>query len=415
MFRNIIESILSKGFTSISNFISVILTAQFLGAEGRGEVTLIILAISIVGIFQNLIGGSAITFYTNQYASKSLLLISFLWLFLVSITIPFLLIYFSLCPKIYLLDVIFISFLIGGISIFQSILLGMEKIRLLNIIEFLKAFLLLLFLIIHFYFIQNISIFSVIHYYFISAIISFSIVILMSYKNLKGGKILDLKTITNKVFKMGFEMQINNILQLINYRFCFYLIEKLISIEALGIVSVAVSLAETIWIICKSVSTVLFSKLINEKDQSKKIQLTVSFSKLSYILTFLATIFLILIPNIIYTTIFGNDFHQINIILISYSPSILFLAFFTILIHYFSASNQNKINILATFIGNVFVVILGFILIPIYGIIGSGIAISFAYFMMFCFLIYQFKIQTKSKLKEFFSNFSTLKTLRKNA
>ena len=395
MFRNFIESILSKGFTSISNFVSVILTAQFLGAEGRGELTLIILAISIVGIFQNLIGGSALTFYTNQYASKSLLMISFLWLMLISITIPLILVYFSLCPKIYLLDVIFISFLIGGISIFQSILLGMEKIRLLNIIEFLKAFLLLLFLIIHFYFIQNISIISVIHSYFISAIISFSIVILMSYKNLKGGKFLDLKIITKKVFKMGFEMQINNILQLINYRFCFYLIEKLISLEALGIVSVAVSLAETIWIICKSAATVLFSKLINEKEQSKKIQMTISFSKLSYILTFLATIFLILIPNIIYTTIFGNDFHQINIILISYSPSILFLAFFTILNHYFSASNQNKIKI--------------------YGIIGSGIAISFAYFMMFCFLIYQFNIQTKSNLKEFFSNFNTLKTLRKNA
>lgn len=412
MFRNFIESVFSKGFTSISNFLTVILTAQFLGTEGRGELTLIVLAITIVGLIQNLAGGSAISFYVGKMSHATIAVIAVVWLLLTAVCVPWILDYFLLSPKAWLVYIIQLSLLLGGISIVQSFLLGLEKIRQLNFLEILKASLLILFIAIHFFVVKEVSLLAVMHAYVLAYGISFLVALFMATKHIKFGTIVAIGSSSRLLFKTGFELQVNNILQLVNYRFTFFIIEKYWGLAALGLVSVTVSLGEALWIICKSAATVLYARLLNETETKQKIALTVDFTKLSYLLTTIATSILILIPSSWYQLLFGKDFDGITSLLVAYSPSIVFLAFFTILNHYFTATNQNKINIIATFIGNVLVIILGFLLIPSQGILMSGIVISGAYLMMLVFLLAIFCRQTKTSYVDFFTNFGKLRSIK---
>lgn len=390
----------------------MILTAQFLGAEGRGELTLIILAITIVGLIQNLAGGSAISFYVGKMSHTTIAVIAVFWLLMTATCVPWILDYFLLSPKAWLVYIIQLSLLLGGISIVQSFLLGLEKIRQLNFLEILKASMLILFIAIHFFVVKEVSLLAVMHAYVLAYGISFLVALFMAAKHIKFGKIVAVGSSSRLLFKTGFELQVNNILQLVNYRFTFFIIEKYWGLAALGLVSVTVSLGEALWIICKSGATVLYARLLNETETKRKIALTVDFTKLSYLLTIIATLLLILIPSSWYQLLFGKDFDSITTLLVAYSPSIVFLAFFTILNHYFTATNQNKINIIATFIGNVLVIVLGFILIPSQGIVTSGVVISAAYLMMLVFLLAIFCRQTKTSYVDFFTNFGKLRSIK---
>lgn len=412
MFRNFIESVFSKGFTSISNFLTVILTAQFLGADGRGELTLIILAITIVGLIQNLAGGSAISFYVGKMSHASIVVIALIWLLFSAIFVPWILDYLLLIPKAWLVYIIQLSLLLGVISIVQSFLLGLEKIRQFNFLEILKASLLIFFIAIHFFVQKEVNLLEVMNAYLLAYGITFLVALFMAAIYIKFGAIRSIVSSSRLLFKTGFELQVNNILQLVNYRFTFFIIEKHWGFAALGLVSVTVSLGEALWIICKSASTVLYARLLNEMETKRKIALTVDFTKLSYLLTIIASLILIFIPSSFYQLLFGKDFDGITSLLLAYCPSIVFLAFFTILNHYFTATNQNKINIIATFIGNVIVVALGFLFIPCNGILMSGIVISAAYLMMLVFLLSIFCRQTKTNYVDFFTNFGKLRLIR---
>lgn len=128
MFRKIIETIFSKGLTAISNLVTLLITAKYLGAEGRGEMAIIILGVTIVGIFQNIFSGSVLTYLIPRNSFKKLFTISSLWNLIMSLTLPFILVFSDLFPAVYLIDLVFISFILGSIGQIQSALIGFEKL-----------------------------------------------------------------------------------------------------------------------------------------------------------------------------------------------------------------------------------------------------------------------------------------------
>ena len=84
MFKQIISIIGVKAFSAIVNFSIVIITAQFFGAEGRGYISLIIAAISLVLMFSNFIGGSTLTYLVSRQNVFNLILTSYVWVVTVS-------------------------------------------------------------------------------------------------------------------------------------------------------------------------------------------------------------------------------------------------------------------------------------------------------------------------------------------
>ena len=62
MLNKIIQTIFSKGIISIINFLIVILTAKFTGSEGRGQMSLMYLNVTLILMINDLIGGSALVY-----------------------------------------------------------------------------------------------------------------------------------------------------------------------------------------------------------------------------------------------------------------------------------------------------------------------------------------------------------------
>lgn len=393
MLYKIIETIVTKGFTSFCNLLILLITTNYLGAEGRGEMAIVILGISIVAIFQNILSGSAITYFTPKFEAKTLIFAATIWNLIVSFTLPFLLIFLDLFPENYKWDLFFLSFFVGGIAIIQNLLLGKEAVKKQNIIEILKAFSTVVFLIITFVLMNNQTLQSVIYSLYgsyITALIAGILLMVSELKKNQADTFPQTIPIFPQFFLIGLQMQLTNISQMVNYRFCFYLVEKKLGLSVLGIFSVATSLIEMVWIVCKSISSIHYSRFVNLRNKKQRVVLTQKLSIITFLMTLALLIVLLLIPSQLFGWVFGREFENLSPILISMSPGALALAVYTIINHHFSGIRKHTINLMASLLGNAFTIIAGMICVSQFGIIGAGITTSIGYFMMFIFLFYKF-------------------------
>lgn len=104
MFRKILETIFSKGFTAVCNLLILLITAKYLGAYGRGEMAVIVLGITIVGIFQNIFSGAVLTYLAPRFQLIRLLATASLWNLLMAFILPFILVHSGLFPEHYHFD-----------------------------------------------------------------------------------------------------------------------------------------------------------------------------------------------------------------------------------------------------------------------------------------------------------------------
>lgn len=393
MLRKIIETIFSKGITAICNLLILLLTAKYLGAHGRGEMAIIVLGISIVGLFQSILAGGALAYLIPRFKLGQLILCSSFWTIIIALITPLILVFTDLFPENYLIDLIFLSLILGFVALIQNSLIGLEEIRKQNFIEITKAvstaFFLFWFIILQE--IHTIDAVILALYFAYSISLGLSVVFLMmSFQKEKKEKIKEEKGFLHQFFKIGFQMQINNISQMVNYRFCYYLIEKFLGLSALGIFSVATSLMESVWVICKGIGVVHYSKSINLSRIEDQVKLAQKLVKISFIATLSAILIVFVVPNELLSWLVGKSFGNFKPIFFSLAPGVLFLATFGIIQYHFSSTDNNDINIKASILGNIITIITGFSTIHYAGIYAGGIATSLGYTAMMIYLFYVF-------------------------
>ncbi len=391
MLVKIFGTVFSKTFASVVNFLIVIITAKYLGAAARGEIALVVLSVSIVALFQSIIGGSALTFFASNHALKRLLTIAIGWSMVVGTTVSLVLAGSGLIPSNVSLEVLLISLPQGLVLIFQSILIGRQQILAYNGLEFLRSATLasLVFLVVMGFEQYDLS-WVYTGYVAANSITAIAGVYFMT-RLPKVASEVTLFPLSKKLFRFGFQVQLNNISQIFNYRFVYFVIEQTKGLEVLGIFSVGISIAETIWIISKSISTYQTSLLVNTTDRSKQATSTVSFAKMSIFFTAVAVIVLLIIPEAFFAWLFGEQFSVIKMVNVYFAPAILFLAFFGIINHYFYSTNRNDINIYASLLGNLLTLISALLLIPSFGLFGAAGTYSIAYFGMLIFMSFAFR------------------------
>ena len=416
MLLKILSTVFSKVFTAGIGFIVVIITARALGAAVRGDIALLLLNISIIGLFQGIFNGSVLVYLTPKFSFIKLFFLTNLVSIGLAIGLPYLMAASYLLEASQVNTLIVLTALQGLLTTSQSLLLGKEKIQQFNLLEIIKSSVLLISIIYFFWKMNDISLVSVIYSYALSYIIP---LVFSFFQILKYFKLEPLETIENKgdksilssLLKYGFEMQINIISHMINYRFCFYIIEKWKGKDALGVFSIALSLCEVVWIIAKSISTFQYSKIVNTTDSEEQRKLTIHSLQLSLLATIPPLAILLVLPDSLFTFIFGDEFGSIRTVLFSLSLGVIFLSIFTIINHYFSGIGKNKPNIIGSFIGNIVIVSLSLILIPTWGNIGAGIATSATYLVILAYIVYRFMRRTKTTFIELIPTPSSVKSL----
>src|SRR6187401_3554654 len=79
MFAKILHTFTSRVGAAGLNFLIVMLTAQFLGAAGRGEISIFIANIAFILLFTSLVGGTGLVYLTPRVNIYQLMLPAYAW------------------------------------------------------------------------------------------------------------------------------------------------------------------------------------------------------------------------------------------------------------------------------------------------------------------------------------------------
>jgi len=404
MIKKIIGTTGAKLFTAILALIIVIVTAKNLGAESYGTISLIVLNIAIVLIFNDLIAGPMV-YFASRIELFRLIVPAYLWALIIAALITVILC-FIIPIHPFMIHVFTLSFIFSMASFNLNYLLGRERIAIYNTINVLQFSMIIILLMVLFFLFKNVSIYSYLYSLYAGYILSFLLSFIFIIKYLRIVSLKHLFNDINKILNFGFYSQSANIFQLLNRRLSYYYIEFLLPNGRflLGIFSVGSQLSEKVWMVGQSVSLVQFSRISNTKDLVYAKNLTLGLLKLTFCVTLIILVILLLLPIEVYLFFFGDDFIQIKLVVMSLSIGILSIAVSMMFSHFFSGTGKPKYNMYSSLTAFIFTAILGYVLIPEYGLIGAGLVASFSYTCATIFQLVVFIKLTKTNLTEFLIN-----------
>ena len=365
-----------------------VVISNALGAAGRGEQSLILLGISLVCLFTQVAGGSALVYLTPRFDGRQLIKAAYLWVLSSSVVFMLLNWGVSILPH-YGYHIVILSFLNSSWNVLAFYLLGREKSSWYNALNFINSFIALAYLFIKW------KLFSLqIDDYPLALYLSHGITLLISLfglKYIRSGEKVSVGTLFQKFIHHGGFIQLANVAQLLKYRIHFYFIEIFLGTALLGIYANGVAVAEGVWIITRSLSVIQFSKVANLSNDQEARKITNQYTWSSIGLSTLATLVLLCFPDSLFSRIFGKEFLGIHDLLLYLSIAIISLSVSNLISHYFSGIGKNHLNFIGSLIGLLITAALGYILIPKYGLKGAAIASSVAFFgtAIFHVILYQ--------------------------
>jgi O-antigen/teichoic acid export membrane protein len=170
------------------------------------------------------------------------------------------------------------------------------------------------------------------------------------------------KETTRRIAKLGFFSELSNVLQILVRRANYIFAETLLGTGFLGLYSVSMQLSETIKVIGNSMATVQYAEVANSDNHLRNKLLTVRLFKAAVVLTTIASFVIVLIPDSIYTFVFGDEFAFLNDLLWWLLPAMIAMAIRAILSHHFAGIGKPYINTITAGVGIVTVVPLGYLL-----------------------------------------------------
>lgn len=413
MFKNIVNSIVTKGLVAVINFIILVLSSKYLGVNSRGEISILILNITVIQIINEIFTGYSLVYFIPNFNLKKLFVTGILYtLVACSLSNSILFIIKKQLPN-YEWASYFISLIIILNTFNCVIILGKEKINLYNFLNIIQPTLLLLGLIVSITVFKNFTFDAYLYPMFISFIIAFVISFIAVSKLISLSKATT--HYSNKsIFIIGFFCQMAVLTHIACNKYSYYLLPNS---SEVGLYSSASSLIESILIISNGISPVLLSKIANQGNTLNNQHITLSLSKVSFILSFIGILIISILPKQFFIFILGNDFSSIKYYMLLYSPGILMVSFSSIISHYFSALGKLKTILVCNSFGFVATIGLAPFLIKKYSLEGAAITANIAYFLNCLVLVIVFFYANKLpflKLISFNNDIKTLKELMLN-
>jgi O-antigen/teichoic acid export membrane protein len=401
MFKNIISTFFTRFFSAASNLLIAILLSNYLGAAGRGEQSLMITLITFIMIITGVIGSSSISYLVPRSPFPALIFPSYLWVFTVIILCFLFLPYMGLVPAQYTTDVCILSFLLSILNIHISVLISHQRINAANFLGFFQSFIIVAVLVVTFVFMHDKSIRS----YILALYAGFGSTMLMSTwmigRYFTGIRDTSFKTWIEAVRKLtvlGFYNQVAVFTQLLSFRLSYYILNAGFGSNEVGIYSNAVSIAESVWLIGRSIGTVQHSRIVNSHDAGFSLSLTTRLNRINLTVSIVLITLLACIPGSWYQFLFGEEFAGINHIIWTLCPGIVFFGVALVLGYYFSSTGKHIVNAIASTAGLAVTIILGFSIIPVWSSHGAGITASVSYGIT-ALVVAIFYVREKRKLK----------------
>lgn len=387
-----------------------IIIARVLGPQGKGIYSLVILFPTLLVTLGNFGIGQASVFYIGKkkYLPEEILannvVLSFLF-GIIGFLIGLIIILFfssSLFPgvaKIYLFLALFLIPLQFFLSFANYLLLGLQRIKEFNFISLFQSFmflvLLLIFLVV-FSFGVKAAILSNISSGFIGAML-----LLYLAKKIIG--ILHLHFDAHYVkdaFKYGFKVYLGNIIGFLHYRIDMFLINIFLNPIGVGFYSIAVVLAEKIWLISQSAGIVLFPKVSSETNKKNLKEFTPIVCRNVLFVTAIGAILLFVLGNWLITLLYSNKFSDsvlpFQILLIG----AVTMSGWRILANDLYGRGKPELNIYISAVSILLNVVLNIFWIPKFDISGAAWATSVSYTFAFVMISIVYSKISGNKIKD---------------
>jgi O-antigen/teichoic acid export membrane protein len=401
MKKRILGTFISRFLTALLSFALIIVLSKSLGPEGKGEASLILATVTIILIFCDIVGGSALVYLAPRRNPFQLICISYLWSIIIAFLSWYALVFLNLIPQQYIIHTVLIALVSSLGSANLSILVAKEKIQIYNIIKLSQAFVALAILGALLYGFDFISVYAFVACQYIANIAVFLITLLfLPYQDFEV-HFEQIGSLVKDTFRMGAYNQLSNLAQLLNYRVSYYILAVFWGAYEVGIYSNGVSIAESIWIFTNSICMVQYARISNSTDQYYNRSLTIMLSKVTMVVTLPPVIILYLLPPSFYQTIFGSDFGEMTIAIKTLAPGILLYTVSKVITHFFSGTGRYHYNLICTFAGLLVTLLVGFYWIPKDPLVGAGYTASISYLCTTILFMYFFIKLEKISLKQF--------------
>ena len=398
--QTVIQTFLSRFLILALNFGLVIFTTNFWGSEGKGIISLVIADLAIVGFFTNIFVGSSVTYFAPKLKKEQILLYAYIWSIIAGVAIPIVFSYVFYTHQ-YLIFLIGLCVSSALLTAHINLFVGNQNIQKFNIYSILQQLVHAILLVVFIYFFKIIEV----EVYFLTMIFTNLLLFVISfkglYKNFNFSHIIFSEDSFRKIFNYGWKTQLSAFLQFLNYRLSYYFLGFYKGISSVGVFSVGVAVSEAILMVSRSLSVVLYADVVNSNNQKDSIVKTKKSLKISFLLSFLFIVLILIVPSGIYSFVFGKDFSQTKQIILLLSPGILALATSDIIGYYFAGIHQLKILNIKSIIGLVFTIFASLYAIPKWGILGACLVTSVSYCLTAIILFWKFYQDTKFSIHDF--------------
>jgi O-antigen/teichoic acid export membrane protein len=209
------------------------------------------------------------------------------------------------------------------------------------------------------------------------------------------------KTILKDMLKYGLPIFLGGALWQVNARFDVFVVNSYWGASAVGLYMTGVNYTELLRLFTDSVNSVLFPQSASISPAEAR-QLTSFLSRISplYFLP-LASLLYLLAPLII-PLFFGSPFRPSITVVPYLLPGIISWIYLSFLWTHLAGRGYPHFNLYGSLIGSISTLLLDFLLIPRWGIIGASIASSIAYTLTFLVVLHFFKKLENLSFNEIF-------------
>lgn len=387
-----------------------IVMARTLGPEGKGIYSLAILLPGVLVTFTNLGVNPATVFYVarKKYLAKEIFGNNIILTILISaftILLGLIIIYSSgtrLFPGVnrsYLFLALCIVPLLLFFDFISHILVGLQKLNLYNFIYLLQSllfFILVGVLLLVFHFGIKATILAQIMAFLLAGIVLYFYV----NKETEGVYFRPNKGYLKEVSYFGLKAHLGGVIYFLHLRSNLFFINIFLNPVAVGFYSIAVGIAEGMWLISRSVGTVLLPKVAAETDpESLKrftpivcrnvLLLAVSLAILLFILSQWLVVWL-------YSEAFLESIQPLRILLVGAAA----YCGHGVLVHDLMARGKPLLVSYIAGISLIFNIILNVLWIPMWGIAGAAWATTISYSVMFACTVYMYGRISGNKISE---------------
>lgn len=316
----------------------------------------------------------------------------------------------GLLPEGYALDIYILSILTSLVAANSRFLLGKNQIFGFNLTFVLQGGLLFFVLLFLYYGleIQDVNAYLWGMYLTNGAAFFVSLLLLLPFLRKKEAdprKGRSQYTLLQEMFAYGLWGSADNIAEILTTRLNYFLVKRFAGLGSVGLLDAGTKISESVWHINRSIGFIEYSRVAQTNNPYEQKLITLRFFKLTFCAVTLATGCILLIPEWVYTDyLFSAEFAGMRKVITGLAAGIIALACNSILSQYFIGSGKIRYSAGSSFVGLTSLLISGYLLIPLYGVVGSAISSSISFSAMLIFSMIIFCRKTGTRLREFLLN-----------